>query len=1549
VASLVVAGGAAAISWLLRPKPAAKTTPDRNELYSFALQGNQARPGQPIPEWLGRNKAFPPFAAPRYSEYHGDGMAEYGLFCLTRGRIDVEEIQVGDTPIWTKASGYNPAFEGITVQLVEPGDDVTLFPVNVETNSEVSGIELVDTAFHGSFIANTAGTLATRLLVDFIWPQGAWVRRTANDSRIYAAQTHLEIQARTVDAAGAPTGVFGTIYSQVHTLARESTIRLTVALDIAPGRYEVRARRVNIPAASPGGLAPGLTGNDAVVWTALRAHIQGPQAFQGVTVLAVKAEAGASLQGLTNGTLSVIGTRILEGWNGTTWTEAPTRSIAWAALQGFRMANLDPLDHANVANFLEHHSAWATEGWTFDYVFQAGMSLDDYLETVLRAGRAFPATVGDTIEVVREEPRGVPEMLFTDNDIQKGSLEVEYIFADESFADGMVGEYLDGTTFQLAEVPSAPEGVTLARPTRVQLQGVSNRLQAADNIRFMAAEHQYRRIPVKFNARAEGLTLRRGSLISVASEEPEEWGTTATLVGYNSATGALDFDTALPWGAATNYVELRARDGKPWGPVRVIVGANAAQAVLVAGDLAAETARQGGRTWQQAVQRADTEERPSVNFSPAQPRSLPVIVLEGNPLSDGEHIELRCVLDAPEVYSYTLTGVPPLETVQESVINDALPVLTEAPLLSFFQRRSELVARVSWQPMKGAILNEAELTHDGGTTWQRVYRDASTSFEVVSMSSEAAQARVRGIAARTQQGGPWYLSAVVVPPALALDAGQFDTVTWTIDDLEADLRARLSDDPAIEGSIGQAHADVDRALARIDDLWRGLNPSETVRRTTADPVFRSLGQSVSILSRSVLDMQTRLEDLRAGAIDAGLNWNVGGGTAYIQGIQEVAGRVNTVEVQVNANTASIALLASSAIAGDLTGILTQINTVSINLAALTATVAAKATQATVDSLGGRVTTAELRLDGIDGQLLLTASQAAVDNVAARVTTVELDLDAATGGVGITSTALRVLQGSQKMQAQTIAQLLDLVGNLQEANVQELATVTQRYSSQILANGEAIATARLELNAWTQFSVSELSRIDTVRASGDLALASSIATLGAQMNAAGTGLPATLARLVTEENVRATADAANASAIVGLSAQVNDAGTGLPATLARLVTEESTRAGADSALSTSLSGLSAQVNNATTGLPQTRAELITEEATRASADAANASSISSLSAQVNDATTGLPQTRADLTTESNARVSGDNANSNSISSLSAEVHHATQGLPATYARLVTEESTRASADSAMASNITTVTGVANEATATSRFRQVVGLSPGGVFARIAQEVSINPGGTKYFAGEYLDVYDAGGGVTAARKVFDVSSFIITNGSLNIVPFQIDGSGRTIIANLLVTESAILPGAIQERQTKGVKNNTNYDTARGSTGGALATQPWTDIPTADGSAQLQVSFSVPTANSIAAIKYNISGVLGLNTAQTTQIELAVFIDGNLYKSLGTQGGAAGAAPGAEIPFGLQNFTDVLFLEGTGTRTVKIMFRYWSNAVTYGGVSFRGSDIKVNLIKG
>ena len=152
LAALVTAGitlgGAYLISTYL--KQDTKDTTTAKSLYDFSPGGNQYKIWDPVPVLYGRLRTQPSYAAPAYSEYDGDDVYTYQLFCLGCGEYDVEELQMSDTAFWKSGTGLQEGFTDMAVQIVAPGQPVTLFPWDVAVSSEVHSISITsNTAWTG--------------------------------------------------------------------------------------------------------------------------------------------------------------------------------------------------------------------------------------------------------------------------------------------------------------------------------------------------------------------------------------------------------------------------------------------------------------------------------------------------------------------------------------------------------------------------------------------------------------------------------------------------------------------------------------------------------------------------------------------------------------------------------------------------------------------------------------------------------------------------------------------------------------------------------------------------------------------------------------------------------------------------------------------------------------------------------------------------------------------------------------------------------------------------------------------------------------------------------------------------------------------------------------------------------------------------------------------------------------------------------------------------------------------------------------------------------
>jgi len=280
ITGAIVLGGSFLLSTLAKVE-AGGSQDTATPIYSWARQTNSARPLQAMPCAYGRTKRTLDYAAVPWSSFEGDDQVVHVLLSEGEGRYSREQILIEDTALWTSTGGVNPSFAGVEVSFYEPEQEITAFPINVVTSSEVDGQELSYPTYVGGFAANAPSTTATHIYADILAPGGVY---GVNDKgKMVSVALGVRLEVRAIDAAGAPLGGWTEVASAVKLLASKSAVRFTVDAEVAAGRYEARVQRT-LPASTDTKIT------DTLVWSGLRALITGPKSFPCSTI-AIKAVA----------------------------------------------------------------------------------------------------------------------------------------------------------------------------------------------------------------------------------------------------------------------------------------------------------------------------------------------------------------------------------------------------------------------------------------------------------------------------------------------------------------------------------------------------------------------------------------------------------------------------------------------------------------------------------------------------------------------------------------------------------------------------------------------------------------------------------------------------------------------------------------------------------------------------------------------------------------------------------------------------------------------------------------------------------------------------------------------------------------------------------------------------------------------------------------------------------------------------------------------------------------------------------------------------------
>ncbi len=812
----LVLGGAFLINSLIAPKPASTDSDQPDQVYSIAASGNTGRPFDPITVSYGRVKSFPDFANAAWSEYVGNEQYLNVLLAVGCGKHQYHQLLLDDTPYWDSVTGLDPAFTGVQVAFYDPGEQVTLFPINIAQSAEVSGQELPEPdAIHGDgwiggFIANNAGTIANAIALDFVCPSGLF--STDDQGGMGITTVSLEAQARLVDDAGEPLGAFADILVEDVQNSTKTPLRFTRKIALADGRWEVRVRRTNH-------VSTDISITNNVNWQGLRAYIKGPTSFPGVSTVAIRIQANAQLGQGTARRFGVDRTRILPVWNGAEFVEQPTQNPFWAFYDA--ATNTDygarrPVAKIDFQNIVDGAAAADARGDQFNYEFKSAVVVPEAFDTILKVARSRHRWAGDILTTVRDEWRPIPDMLLTDREIVRGTLSIDYIANQEDSADCVIMEYVDSVTNKQAEVqypPNVVGGFQATNPARLRLEGLTDRAHAYRECAFQYLQNFYRRRMVKLQTEYDGRRLQYGSSVRVQSELPQEWGSAGAITNRDAL--ALTLDPAPDWSAVGQYyLVVRDKTGRQWGPVKVNKGASDDIALIDPTDLA--TVEAAGQTLDEALARADGADEPTFSHGLADKWAMPCTVVSGEP--QGNKVNLTLFVDDINVHADDL-GIVPVLPSTPPLFNPKVPQLTGL-YAAFEQGIAEPKLHASWTPAPGAFLYIAQVSYDGGINWGGLWSGSETEFDKVVEYADL-KLRVRPIGLNV--GGAW-ISLDVAAPTISIKEAS----------LEAQIQSKL--------------------LAAEQTVQSYNNPTAVIENMTGVPI----GQLLEDLGQSVADIHSQM-------------------------------------------------------------------------------------------------------------------------------------------------------------------------------------------------------------------------------------------------------------------------------------------------------------------------------------------------------------------------------------------------------------------------------------------------------------------------------------------------------------------------------------------------------------------------------------------------------------------------------------------------------------------------------------------------------------------
>jgi hypothetical protein len=518
-----VIGGVGMLALNMLSPPARASSPTLPALSGSADRGsptlfiegarNSAQPYGTIPVVLGVHKSVPPLGGLTSTEIVGGEQHLRMLVVWGYGRLKIEDIKIGNTPIANFDDVEVETKEGVAADTA-----MSLYPDQI-TEDRFS----VTLDFATSWVQKTTAINTDEISVDIIWQEGlTGYNSDGTNSRV---QSQFKIEYReqgsapwltpTFTASTAPNatitgsniGIWDT-----ETRAVRHGFRWTVA---SRGTYEVRVQR-SVADVSDN------TVFDLATWTVLRSiNNDSPINFpHPLAMTAIKVKASNQLNGVIEN-LSATVSSYVKDWDGTNWTEAVSSnpaSLFRAVLQHNAYIKNVADSRLDLETIQAFHDYCSTNGFEFNMIRDYKSSLWDTISDICAVARAAPVDFDGKWSVVIDQQKTIPRQHFTPRNSWDFGAEKMFVDVPHGFKSRFANKDKD---YQQDELIIYDDGFDATNATEFeQLDGIG--ITDSDHLwkfgRFHIAGIRLRPERYKFNVDFEYLVARKGDLILISQD-----------------------------------------------------------------------------------------------------------------------------------------------------------------------------------------------------------------------------------------------------------------------------------------------------------------------------------------------------------------------------------------------------------------------------------------------------------------------------------------------------------------------------------------------------------------------------------------------------------------------------------------------------------------------------------------------------------------------------------------------------------------------------------------------------------------------------------------------------------------------------------------------------------------------------------------------------------------------------------------------------------------------------------------------------------------------
>jgi len=410
----------------------------------------------------------------------------------------------------------------------------------------------------GPFMACPPSEVASHIEWDVMFPGGlVGVNKKGGK---YAISVTVEMQYRDSAVAEGWTSV-----KKTYTARQADQLGFTESLQLpSMMRPEVRLRRIGAKSDSTQII-------DGVEWYGLRAKLQAPTVYEGVTTIAVRVKGGKRLAAQTEQMISAEVTRVLpvRAGEGTWDVETPTRDIVpFVAYVAHSIGYTDDdLDFDELDRLGE---LWAQRGDKFDMTYESASTVKQIIGHALKAGYADLTIERGRLSAARDEVRESPQQTFvprTDMYTPQNmteELERDFSALGPDDFDGVDVEYVDENTWAVETVKCRLPGDVGRKVEKITAEGIINRTRAWRLGMRQRMAHKHRRWAYRWGTELDALNSGFMSFCRVADDVPG-YGQSAIMLSYEG--GLIESSDPFDWSAGgAHVVGIRRPDGTMAGP-----------------------------------------------------------------------------------------------------------------------------------------------------------------------------------------------------------------------------------------------------------------------------------------------------------------------------------------------------------------------------------------------------------------------------------------------------------------------------------------------------------------------------------------------------------------------------------------------------------------------------------------------------------------------------------------------------------------------------------------------------------------------------------------------------------------------------------------------------------------------------------------------------------------------------------------------------------------------------------------------------------------------